>query len=232
MDKDFSKYYKITDKEFWRNYWFYYRVHTIVGVIVAALIIGTVVSFVTRVNPDILIMHIGGGLFDEEWIPDMEAYAAEKTPDINEDGKQVVSFQTLIYNESLDAQMALASMTKADLEFAGGDSTLVLVDETTMARYINMEVFQDLTDYVQQLNIAPERLKYSEDGSRPLLVNITNTRFVAEGGYQGPDLYLGLRVIPQSMQKKKIMLDRAEASKQLFENIITDDTIVSKKHGI
>ncbi len=228
MDKDFSKYYKITDKEFWRNYWFYYRVHTIVGVIAAALIIGTVLSIVTRVNPDILIMHIGGGLFDEEWIPDMEAYAAEKTPDLNEDGKQVVSFQTLIYNESLDAQMALAAMTKADLEFVGGDSTLILVDETTMQRYINMDVFQDLTDYVQRANIAPELLKYSEDGSQPLLVKITNTPFVIEGGYQGPDLYLGLRVIPQNMQKKEIMAKRAEASKQLFQAIIEDDTIVSK----
>lgn len=223
MDKDFSKYYKITDKEFWRNYWFYYRVHTIVGVIVAALIIGTVISFVTRVNPDILMMHIGAGLFPEEQIPQVEAYVAEKTPDLNEDGKQVVSLQTLIYNESLDAQMALAAMTKADLEFAGGDSTLILVDETTMERYINMEVFQDLTDYVQRLGIAPDKLKYSEDGSQPLLVNITDTRFVSESGYQGPDLYLGLRVIPQNMQKKKIMAERVEASKQLFESILTEN---------
>lgn len=223
MDKDFSKYYKITDKEFWRNYWFYYRVHTIVGVIVAALVIGTVISFVTRVNPDILVMHIGGGLFPEEQISQVEAYTAEKTPDINEDGKQVVSFQTLIYNESLDAQMALASMTKADLEFAGGDSTLILVDETTMGRYINMEAFQDLTDYAQRLGIAPERLKYSEDSSRPLLVNIMNTQFVQQSGYQGPDLYLGLRVIPKDMERKKIMVKRAEASKQLFESILTEN---------
>ena len=222
MDKDFSKYYKITDKEFWRNYWFYYRVHTIVGVIVALLIVGTIVSVVTRVNPDIYMMHIGSGLFPEEQLSQLETYVSEKTPDLNEDGTQVASFQTLLFNEELDPQMAYATMTKADLEFAGGDSTLILVDETIMQRYIDMEVFQDLTSYVQQNGIAAEKIIYSEDGSRPVLVNIMDTRLVAESGYQGPDLYLALRVIPNDLANKKMMVKRAEASKQLFEEIITD----------
>lgn len=85
-----------------------------------------------------------------------------------------------------------------------------------MGRYINMEAFQDLTDYAQRLGIAPERLKYSEDGSRPLLVNIMDTQFVQQSGYQGPDLYLGLRVIPKDMERKKIMVKRAEASQTAF----------------
>ncbi len=222
MEKDFSKYYKITDKEFWKNYWFYYRVHTIVGIIVILLVISTIVGIVTRVNPDIILLHIGTGVFPEDQNVQVESYLSEKTPDLNEDGRQVADFQTLLFNEEVDPQMAFASMTKADLEFAGGEFTIALVDESIAQRYINMEVFQDLSNYVEKLGLKPEQLQYSEDGSQPLLVNIMDTRLVQESGYQGPDLYMGLRIIPRDMEKDEEMMARAEASTQLFEELITD----------
>ncbi len=222
MEKDFSKYYKITEKEFWKNYWFYYRIHTIVGAIVLLLIISTIIGIVTRVNPDITVLHIGTGVFPDGQNAQVTSYLSEKTPDLNEDGKQVADFQTLLFNQEVDPQMAFAAMTKADLEFAGGEFTIALVDESIAQRYINMGVFQDLSSYVENLGLSTEQLLYSEDGVQPLLVNIMDTQLVQESGYQGPDLYMGLRIIPRDMERDEKMMARAEASTQLFEELITD----------
>lgn len=219
MDKDFGKYYKITDKEFWRNYWFYYRVHTLVGIAVLIVVIMTAVSILTQVKPDITMMHIGGGLFSENAVTQVENSVAETIPDINGDGKQVVSFQSMLFQQEADPELSYAVMTKADMEFIGGESTLVLVDESIMQRYIDMDVFADLTEYVPE-GTAPELLKYSEDGSQILLVNVMNTELIRQSGYQGPDLYLGLRVLPHNMEDKDDMVQRAEVSTQILRELL------------
>ena len=52
-------------KEWWKNLYFYYKWHILIGVIALVLIFGTVFSQLTRVEPDIYILFLVHLLLDD-----------------------------------------------------------------------------------------------------------------------------------------------------------------------
>ena len=131
-------------KEWWNNYWFYYKWHTIAGVVVLALIIGTIVDVVTRINPDINIMIASQYVFSEEQLSEMEVKISNAIDDINNDNLKTVQISSLNASIEPKDEMQMAARDKLYLEFAAGDSYIFFMDKALFDFYEREDMFQEL----------------------------------------------------------------------------------------
>ena len=133
-------------KEWWNNYWFYYKWHTIAGVVALALIIGTIVEVVNRVNPDIDIMIASQYMFSDEQLEAIKAGVSDVISDINNDDLKTVQIMSL--NTSLEPkdEMQAAAREKLYLEFAAGDSFIFFMDKGLFDIYNKEDLFIELKD--------------------------------------------------------------------------------------
>lgn len=227
MEKNFAKEFKITDKRFWQNYWFYYKVHTWVGLIVIIVIISSIVSCVRQVHPDISIMAVTEAGIAQEKSDAMTANFEAVVEDANGDGNRSVSFLTMMYNENMDGQTAAATLTKADLEIMAGETNLLLVDDQFLTRYADMEAFEDITVHAQEAGIPQERLKTDAEG-KVYAVELTDTNFAKELGYTGEHLYVGIKVLSEPNRKKEEEVNNYNASLKVLDWILADDMNVEQ----
>lgn len=195
MEKNFTQVYSIKSKEFWRNYWFYYKPHTLWGLAIAIVMAFTIHGCVTKVEPDFSILYIGkSGLFTNEPAePILEKYIN----DINGDEKKSVLITNLSLGDEKDIQMTQASLTKADLELSVGDPSLFVCDDAIIERYVAMEGFEDISQLTASLNIPDERLLKNDKTNAVLAVDITGTEFARTIGVVAKSkVYIGVKVMP------------------------------------
>jgi len=133
-------------KEWWNNYWFYYKWHTIAGLFVLALIIGTIVDVVTRINPDIDIMVASQYVFADEHVEEIKAKISEIIEDTNNDGRKTVQMSLLNTSTEPKDEMQIASQQKLYLEFAAGDSFIFFMDRELYEVYNGDDLFIELKD--------------------------------------------------------------------------------------
>ena len=133
-------------KEWWTNYWFYYKWHTIAGIFVVILAIGTIVDVVTRVKPDIDILFASQYAYSDENIENMKAEISNIIDDINNDGAKTVQLATLYTSIEPKDEMQVAALQKLDLEFAAGDSFIFIMDKPLFERSDGNDLFVELKD--------------------------------------------------------------------------------------
>ena len=131
-------------KEWWVNYWFYYKIHTIASIFVLALIIGTIVDVVTRVKPDVEVMIASQQMFSDEQVEEMKAKMSEIIDDVNNDGQKSVLLTPLNIAKEGGDEMQIASRQKLDLEFAAGDTFVFFLDKHLFELYNQDSFFIEL----------------------------------------------------------------------------------------
>lgn len=124
-------------KEWWKNLYFYYKWHFLVGVVALILIVGTIYSQVTRVEPDLFILFSGDYVLTEEdhniLIPRMK----EAISDHNEDGKtevKLIEIPLRLDSERVDETTA-ASNLQMQMQFATGEQHILVLDRELFDLY-------------------------------------------------------------------------------------------------
>lgn len=124
---------ELTKQEKAKNFWYYHKWHFLIGGVALALVGMFVWEIVSKVEPDYTI-----GLLSTRSIPmGMTEQLSEKlTPfcdDRNEDGKVVVQVSAYTIatdpNESADAGMQMANVTRLTGDIQTGESMFFLVDD-------------------------------------------------------------------------------------------------------
>ncbi len=226
MEKNFTQTYKITSKEFWRNYWFYYKPHTIWGIIILIFIIGSVHSCVTRIDPDVTIMYIGETplITSEEYsVGDvLGAYVN----DVDGDGNNSATLINLAYGSSADPQMTQASVTKFDIEIAEGNPFIAMFDDSIKDRYVNEDVFVPIDDMTAEYNIPEERILYDDEG-KVVAVNVTGTSFGdIIGTIDGIPAYAALKFIPERKIGDEEYTALYNEATEFYRKILADEMTI------
>ena len=94
-----------TAKEKRANWWFYHKVHLLVGVLLVALWAGVIYSLLSRTSPDYTIAIVGGSFYSDDMITKMEEQLAPYGEDRNGDGQVQVEVLTYAVGGSGDPQM-------------------------------------------------------------------------------------------------------------------------------
>jgi len=179
------------DKKWLENYWFYYRIHTIVGIISAIVLIFSLVECANKVYPDLSSSYIGEKTFSEEISTKIEQTFVEYIDDATKNGTKDVSFTAITVSKEAKSEQDMAMIQKAQLEIAAGESYLYIMDKAYFEQYAKEGLF---------LNIADKLGKSGEIFGVPLN---NSAVFSSLGLKSNMDLYAGVRVITLGNQKKE-----------------------------
>lgn len=138
-----------TPKGKWNNFWYYHKWHVVIGIAVAAVVIGTVVSSMKTVQPDYTVGLISRIAYPDEVTNQLGQEMAKYGVDRNHDGKVVV--QVVLYqiagqsasssgtasaasagNTQVDPQMAAAYQVKLMADVQSGTSMIFLTDANSL----------------------------------------------------------------------------------------------------
>lgn len=135
-----------TPKEKRANWWFYHKVHVIVGVLLVALAGGLIYSLLSKTAPDYTIAVVGG-LYSEDMANALEAELAPYGEDRNGDGQ--VEVQVITYpigDSSADPQVQEANSVRLMGDASEFTSVIYLINGDSFEWMQNQGGFFAYTD--------------------------------------------------------------------------------------
>lgn len=166
-------------KEWWKNFWFYYKWHLLVGVIVIVAITATAVDMATRVHPDIYILFSGDYVLTEEDSTILKERVESTITDVNGDGTVVAKFIQIplkLDSENVDETTA-ASNVQMQQQFVTGNQHIYVLDRELFNLYYSQ--------YLLDIDTLME-----ETGSNPLFegTSLANRDAVMVTRYKRADM--------------------------------------------
>jgi hypothetical protein len=154
-------------KEKCKNFWFYYKVHLIVGVLAFIAIWITAVECANRVDYDVSVSYYNINGVTQDKVDALAQLLKEQSEDINGNGTVDVqvtqSYADITRTEFVD-QMIVAVMQRLQAEIYANSCPAYIVDEAFRDRLLN--VYPEIIDQVIELSAndeVKERLKLTDE---------------------------------------------------------------------
>lgn len=183
------------DKKWLGNFWYYYRTHVIVTIIVLLVIGFSVRECAMHIDPDISVSYIGKLAFSDETAENFEQYFAPMIKDTdNKDGNNVQLVQrTVVDTENGgDAQMAMAIQQSVFIEMSMGESYLYLIGDEYIQSFVDAEILTDLSEFTNE-----------EKGTYYIDVH-ENKLFCKLFGEYGVPVYMCVRSVTPAVREKDV----------------------------
>jgi len=135
------------------NFFHYYKVHIIIGIIIIAFAISMIRGCVNKVEPDLYVAFMG-----DMYVVDLEQLETEiKThiPGVNEVIIENIMISTT--QEKQDPQVQVAMLQKAMLLVAVGDVDVIIADKAQFEKFAREGAFMKLDDLALELGIPEDR---------------------------------------------------------------------------
>jgi hypothetical protein len=135
-------------KEWFENYWMYYKWHTIGVLFVLVIAVTSIIDVVNKVHPDINLSVV-----TEYGVPDEQKQFLKTSiesiiSDINNDGKKVAEIQVLNASLNPKDEMQMAANQKLFLEFAAGEGFIFIMDKALYENYAKQDIFMPLKNNI------------------------------------------------------------------------------------
>lgn len=207
-------------REWWKYFWDYYKVHTIVTVILVAAVALTVYSKVTAPKYDLTLCYAGASVLNEQTEEAIRKEASKITPDVNESGDSLCDFYQMSFPvDDLKDEFAMAMHTKMQLSLAGDEIYLYILDKSHLEFYATEKL--DHCPFAPLKNWLGKDYKfsrYSVEGEE-VGISLEGNQFLEKNGIDSSDKYLVMRYYPREDQKKQ--LDGYKAAVKLANSILT-----------
>lgn len=129
-------------KKKWENYWFYYKIHTIVAVVLILVVAVLVKQCADRVEPDMTVMIVSKDVsLTETQLTSLENKLAKYTADVNGDGRKIVLCENYHMNDKENSQMVVALNQKLMAEISASDTSLFVTDDSYYKKFNGKNTF-------------------------------------------------------------------------------------------
>ncbi len=157
---------KLPFKDKIANFWFYYKIHTIVAVLVLALISWSAVQCSRIVDYDIEIGYFGVYGLGQERVERFTEYISGYAQDVNQNGKVDVGIHQIMGNittQYID-QDGQGALQKLDIEVSTNGCTAFILDEDFKNVFCMSykDVVKEVVD-LRECSKAKELLQITED---------------------------------------------------------------------
>ncbi len=220
-----GKYYmKPFSKDWWRNYWYYYKWPTVVGIIVVLALI-LLISQLPFFQPraDFAFMYAGNikGMGSTDGY-ELERRFSTVVSDIDGDGKYHVTSDVIYIEESEAGSVESPMGIVLDSTVAAGEHTVFFSSEYMLRRFDAENNMYDLTALAEKYNIPEEKLRRTESG-KVFAISIADNK-IFENLPEENDLsevYIlvrDLRYNDQSNYKKNLHAHGVEMAEYIISN--------------
>lgn len=150
-------------KEWFENYWMYYKWHTLSVLFVLVIAITSIVDIVTKVKPDINISIATEYSVADDQIELLKKSIEGIISDINNDGKKVCDIQVINASLNPKDEMQIAANQKLFLEFAAGESFIFIMDKPLFDNYAKQDLFMPIKN--NETFIATNKISFLSETS-------------------------------------------------------------------
>jgi hypothetical protein len=214
------------DKKKIENFWYYYKIHTFVGIFVAIMLLITLKDCANNVVPDITISYVGKNYIADEVGQKLKEKLSGVIQDINNDKKKELLFQPMTLSDEIRSEQDIAMQQKVMVTFAAGDTQIFLMDKTNFLRFAEQGAFQPLDDVAAKcgvdINKNPEiKLTARETTEAHVYgVPLEGNSMLEEIGFKTKDTYIALRILGEKdkqNEKKKVLYNNVY---EIFQEIV------------
>ena len=204
-------------KSKWDNYWYYYKIHTWIGIFVVFVLAVTITQCVQTVKPDVYIDLVTSVPVTDSSIA-LDGVFDDVLTDVNEDEKKHISISTLYLSEEMKSEQDMAMQQKMMLELAAGDVSLFIFDKINLDRYITQDAYSPLSDFIDLTPYQAMDGKLVERDGVPYAISLKGSKKLQELGFATDDLYGAFRFVPEKAAKdEKKMMEYQNAAAILTE---------------
>ncbi len=207
-------------KDWWKYFWDYYKVHTIVALILIIAIASTIYSKVTAPKYDLTLCYVGSSVIEVQMEEEIKKEAGKITPDVNNNGESLCDFYQMSFSlDNPDDEYTRVMHTKMQLSLAGDEIYLYIIDKPLLEFYAAENLkecpFEPLENWIEK---DYKFSRYSVEG-KDVAISLEGNQFLEKHGIDSSDKYLVMRYYPRADQKKQ--LDGYKASIKLANSLIT-----------
>jgi hypothetical protein len=196
-----------------RNFFYYYKFHMLVGIIVILILVFTVKGFINQEKPDFNTAFIGKISYSDVIDQLKDAFKAN-VPEI-----KVPGFDGAFLSDDDQSEQQYAMTMKATVLFASGDVDLFITDKESYLRYAKNGAFISLDEIAPGLGVDMEKNKDNVIGiedtdingeakvtAEPVVkhlygVDITNSSVLKESGVLGDSFIVSIYVNSKNSDK-------------------------------
>lgn len=204
-------------KNKWDNYWYYYKIHTWIGIFVVIVLAVTITQCVQTVKPDVTIDFVTSVPLTDSTI-EFDGVFDDVISDVNNDEKKHIGVTTLYLTGKAQSEQDMAMEQKMMLELAAGDVTLFIFDQKNLERYITQDAYSPLSDFIDIEPYKDIEGKLVEHNGTVYAISLKGSQKLAEMGFATDDLYGIFRFVPEKAAKdEKKMMEYENAAAILTE---------------
>ena len=178
-------------KEKWENFWYYYKVHTIVGIFVVIIIIYSIASAMAR-KDSILNVTILGGYLEEEKRVELQDQATKVFAENPEKQEVTISFN--LFDNELKDPASMAIQQKIVAMSQVGELDVLILDKEQFKRFSEFGLFIKLDDVKglknQNMKFVKSKVKDSDTQEYSYGIDIENSKILKSLGYDTKDKIL------------------------------------------
>ncbi len=172
------------------NFWFYYKKHVLIGLLVLIVIVSEVARFMNRIVYDLETSVYTQSLISEERLETVKEILKDAAIDVNENGSldiEVYAYAGDISTEYL-SQDTQAILSKLQAELVMGECPFYIVDEAYKDYILRMD--KDLSDLIvdlSEVSLFKEKLKIQE-GETLYWISMTKRNKKEESKFYNTDI--------------------------------------------
>lgn len=210
---------KMTFKEWFENYWYHYRPHTIAGIIAFILIVMTLVQCVMTVEPDVTIDLVTATAVTDSEI-NFSGVFDDVMVDADGDGEKKFGIIPLYVPEDINSEQDMAMQQKMMLELAAGEAELFIYDKTNLDKYINHDAYAPLSDFIDISPYKDIEGKLIERDGVAYGINLKGSKKLAELNFKTDELYAVFHFMPENELDDEYRVAKFKNATSILEELL------------
>lgn len=134
---------KQTWKKKLENYWYYYKIHTLIGVFILVIVVTTIRDKMRQIDYDYCIGVVTESNIQYEQLDQLQQAFESYADDYNEDGEVHVQIENYVLSndESMNPQMIMANQTKFSGDLQIGQSMIYIFSDEIYKQFEAEQIF-------------------------------------------------------------------------------------------
>ncbi len=195
------------DLNWFKNFWFYYKLKIFFGALLLAFIAWGIVSCTNLIDYDLVGYYIGEDPITDQFEAKTKAEFTKLIDDINENGKVDFDFQNLTAGDvdKITSESDYSMQTAIQFEMLEGEGYLYLLDKVFYKYCIKMELLEDIS-------------KITGNTSPDYAIQIDNNSIIKSLGYENnKKLYMAVRILNTKQRSENEESKKQENALKVLE---------------